>query len=344
MLSDFKKYAKKRTASYRDIIKNTDWLSPVSYRNLALGTARYCRDMAVETGQLPVDYKNMVTDASLLYKDLLLETVREMPIEIRNGELVVFSDRPDTWENIAARAGGVSGEAEAEEDAEKKSVYVLLTKQHSVTSVLVRLFTMNEYTHSSIALERDGSFYSYNPGRGFTVERPIEKKRGGTPCKLYQVEVSDQTFREIESRINWFIDHPQEYKFNYVGMVFTILRIPVGFGNRYFCSQFVSDMLTSTGAASLRTRPNYYLPRHFLRESGLKLSYSGEAGGFGAALEEAGNAEVAPDAAGADLVGTEAPAGGVTFKTKAGPDAVEAATLVRGAASKAKVGAKPADN
>jgi len=339
MLSDFKKFAKKRTASYRDTLKNKDWLSPVAYRDLAVGTARYCLDMAVETGQLPIDYKNMVTDASLLYRDLLLETVREMPIEVRNGEIVVFSDRPDTWENIAAAEAGCAAEGE-----EKRSVYVLLTKQNSVTSRLVRLFTMNEYTHSSIALERDGSFYSFNPGRGFTVERPIEKKRGETPCRLYRLEVSEEAFQEIESRIQWFIDHPQDFKFNYVGMVFTMLRIPVGFGNRYFCSQFVSDVLTTTGAASLRTRPNYYLPRHFLRESGLKLSYSGEAGGFGAALEEAGNAEVAPDAAGADLVGTEAPAGGVTFKTKAGPDAVEAATLVRGAASKAKVGAKPADN
>ncbi|MCL2493013.1 MAG: hypothetical protein FWF33_03105 [Clostridiales bacterium] len=280
---------KKRTASYRDTVKNTDWVSPAAYRKLVIGTAQYCRDMAVETGRVPNDYKNLITDASLLYKDLLLEQIREMPIEYRNGELVVFSDKPDAWENTVSKMGGKLIPADGADTAEnegKKSVYVLLTKQHSVTSILVRLFTLNEYTHSSIALERDGSFYSFNPGRGFTVERPIGKKRSGTPCRLYRLEVSDQTFQEIESRIHWFLDNPQQYKFNYVGMVFTILRIPVGFENRYFCSQFVSEMLSTTGAASLRTRPNYYLPRHFLRESGLKLSYAGEASGFEGAPAE----------------------------------------------------------
>jgi hypothetical protein len=216
----------------------------------------------------------MVVTTSLSCKDLLFgtifETLRDISVEYKNGEILVNGR---DYAHAASDAPSEAAEG-------TRNIYVLLTKHKSVTALLLRLFTWSEYTHSSIALERDGSHYSFNPVRGFTIERPIHKKRGATPCRLYRIKVTESAYADIESRIKWFVENPDEYKFNYVGLVLMILRIPVGIGNRYFCSQFVSELLTSSAAAKLRKRPTKYLPRHFSRENAFTLTFTGEASMF----------------------------------------------------------------
>jgi hypothetical protein len=218
--------------------------------------------------------RDLVVTTSLSCKDLLLETIfetlRDIPVEFRNGEFLV---------NGRDYAHACSG-AQSDTVESTKHVYVLLTKHKSVTALLLRFFTWSEYTHSSISLERDGAHYSFNPVRGFTIERPIQKKRGATPCRLYRIKVTESAYADIESRIKWFVENPNEYKFNYVGLVFMILRIPIGIGNRYFCSQFVSDLITSSTATKLRKKPTKYLPRHFSRENSFTLTFNGEAADF----------------------------------------------------------------
>jgi hypothetical protein len=221
----------------------------------------------------------LVKSRSLLYKDLVVDavlgTIKGIPFEIHNGEVEWFGGR-SPWDESHAEPGGDA------QDGEKKTVYVLLTKRVSVTSMILRLFLWDSYTHSSIALEQEGPMYSFNPVQGFTVERPIGKKRPDVSCKLYQIEVSPQAFSELEARIRWFEAHPGEYKFNYLGLVLTILRIPVGIGNRYYCSQFISTLLSNTEATELRKRPNHYLPAYFKREKDIKLTFKGEIGDLNA--------------------------------------------------------------
>jgi hypothetical protein len=225
----------------------------------------------------------MVRTTSLYCKDWLLDaifdTLRDIPVEYRNGEFMV--NRKEYPGDAGMQTTALTApEAKSSGASGRKKIYVLLTKHTSITALLLRLFTWCEYTHSSIALEREGAHYSFNPVRGFTVERPIPQKRGETPCRLYCVEVSDSAYAEIESRIKWFVENPDEYKFNYVGLVFSILHIPVGVGNRYFCSQFVSDILSSSDAAELRKRPTRYFPGHFSREDSFMLAYNGDASAF----------------------------------------------------------------
>jgi hypothetical protein len=240
-------------------------------RDLVVMTSLSCRDLVVTTS---LSCKDLVVTTSLSCKDLLLEpifeTLRDIPVEFRNGEFLV-NGRDYAHVGPGAQSDAAEG---------TRNIYVLLTKHKSVTAMLLRFFTWSEYTHSSIALERDGSHYSFNPVRGFTIERPIHKKRGATPCMLYRVQVTESVYADIESRIKWFVENPDEYKFNYVGLVLMILRIPVGIGNRYFCSQFVSDLLTSSDAAKLRKKSTKYLPRHFSRENSFTLAFNGEAADF----------------------------------------------------------------
>jgi hypothetical protein len=260
----------------------------LSCRNLIVDGSVFCRDLIVDRS---LSCKDLVTTTSLYCKDRLIDaifdTLRDIPVRYRNGEFIV-NERAFPLDAQTA-PGETAGGAELSADTQAalretaggtKKIYILLTKHKNLTAILLRLFTWHEYTHSSIALERDGAHYSFNPVRGFTIERPIQRKRSATPCRLYCVEVDEGTYAEIETRIKWFVDNPDAYKFNYVGLVFSILHIPVGIGNRYFCSQFVSDLITSSAAAALCKRPTRYFPRHFPKEESLTLTFNGEAGSF----------------------------------------------------------------
>jgi hypothetical protein len=270
-------------------------------RDRVVDGSLFCRDVIVDRS---LSYKDLVMTTSLYCRDQLVdaifETLRDIPVRYRNGELIInerelpvgdggtqgLSPCPAACPAAGGGDGGTQGlspcpaAADGDGGGGTKNIYILLTKHKNLTARLLRFFTWNEYTHSSIALERDGAHYSFNPVRGFTIERPIGKKRSETPCKLYCVEVEERTYAEIEARIKWLVDHPDAYKFNYVGLVFSILRIPIGIGNRYFCSQFVSDLITSSEAVKLRKRPNRYFPRHFPKEDAFTLSFHGEAGSF----------------------------------------------------------------
>jgi hypothetical protein len=316
-------------ASHMALIKNTSLLcknrimaQSLSYGNMITnGTLSYVNKVTSKSLQYKnhittqsIFFKDVVAARSFLYKDLLMniisDTIRSVPLEFKNGEIVINNredfpvDGADAAEVFAvdgagaaevfadAVGGDLGVDAAGFGGADNRKVYVLLTKHRNATAMLLRLVTLKDYTHTSIALERDGSHYSFNPKLGFTVERPISRKRGTTPCKLYCIEVSDEAYLELESRIKWFVDNPDEYKFNYVGLVFSIFKIPLGIGNRYFCSQFVSDLLTASGAARLKGKPSKFMPRHFFREPDFTLAFDGEASTFEPDTEGRGSADI----------------------------------------------------
>jgi inositol transport system substrate-binding protein len=191
------------------------------------------------------------------YKELVVTALEALPVKVSGGSLVISDGE--------GRGFLPAADMVATEDDEKtKTIYVLLTQSRKIGSRILQVFQFYKYAHSSVALEREGSFYSFNPGVGFTTERPIaQKRRKDAPCVLYAIKVTDEAYTDIESRINWFIENPDEYKFNYAGMVFTILGIPVGMENRYFCSQFIFDLLKKSGALPNMKHSSRYLPRHF---------------------------------------------------------------------------------
>jgi inositol transport system substrate-binding protein len=211
------------------------------------GRAREYSDLFLDT----------MKDFPAEYKELVVTALDALPVKVSGGSLVI----PDG----EGRGFLPAAEMMATEDDEKtKTIYVLLTQSRKIGSRILQMFQFYKYAHSSIALEREGSFYSFNPGVGFTTERPIaQKRRKDAPCVLYAIRVTDEAYTDIESRINWFIENPDEYKFNYAGMVFTILGIPVGMENRYFCSQFIFDLLKKSGALPGMKHSSRYLPRHF---------------------------------------------------------------------------------
>jgi len=169
------------------------------------------------------------------------------------------------------------------ENTEFKTISILLTKHFDLFSRILQFFIGGEYTHASIGISDDNhTFFSFNTKRGFCIEKPMKKKRMN-PCVLYQIQVPAQSYDDIVTRIDDFRNHTHRYKYSFIGVLLCVLHIPIHIENRYFCSQFVSELLTISGATKLKKDSTLYLPNHFSNEPQFTLTYEGALCGLGEA-------------------------------------------------------------
>ena len=146
-----------------------------------------------------------------------------------------------------------------------KQISILLTKYSDWTSRLIHWMSGRGYTYSSIALEDSPErYFSFNH-RGFT-EETLEKHRrhGVRQSRCYQIQVSDEVYAALESRIQWFLTHRTRFRYSRFGVFCCLLHIPFRRKDQYFCSQFVAELLADSGAVSLSRNPTLFQPNHFI--------------------------------------------------------------------------------
>ena len=160
----------------------------------------------------------------------------------------------------------------------RRKLYVLLTKPHGVRSGAVGLATRFYYTHSSIGLEEDpNTFYSF-VCKGFIVEkidRYLKPDRAPFPCKLYELEVSEETYERVREVIMTYVENRADLRYTWFGVITSIFHIPFRQKNHYFCSQFVAEVLDRSQAARLKKSCALYHPRDFKNIQGMKELFQG---------------------------------------------------------------------
>lgn len=146
-----------------------------------------------------------------------------------------------------------------------REVSILLTKYSDWVSNLVYVLCGRGYTHASISLEEnEDTYYSFNY-LGFAVETLNKhRKRGVTKSKCLRVKISDQSYESIRQQIHDIELERGSYHYTRLGVLCCILHIPYHINRRYFCSQFVAELLENSGAMQLSRPSNYFLPNHFL--------------------------------------------------------------------------------
>lgn len=147
-----------------------------------------------------------------------------------------------------------------------KYLCVLLTKYPDRFARVLARLSGQGYTHASIGLEDGNRFYSFS-FRGFTEETPDKlRRRGVTASRCYRIPVADGAYRLVETRLRAMAARRADYHYNYVGVALCLLHLPFRWRNRYFCSQFVAELLSASRAVSMRKAPSLYLPNHFPAE------------------------------------------------------------------------------
>lgn len=175
-----------------------------------------------------------------------------------------------------------------------KTVYLLLTRSSTLFSGLIRLLTGAPYTHVSVSVadpketpERAG-FYSFGrkyPLLWFPAGFIREDRAGGyfrlfprTVCTLLALDVPDDAWREISVRLRKMEACRRIYRYNLAGALLCGIGIRLERRRRYFCSQFVADLLLRSRAVSLPKPAALMQPADYAALPGIRPVYTGTVG------------------------------------------------------------------
>ncbi len=158
-------------------------------------------------------------------------------------------------------------------------IHILLSNFLDTGSKVITALTGCRYPHASVGLDEDiNTFYSF-VSRGFIVEkisRYIKPGRAAYPCRLYTLEVSDRVYLRIKELISYFVKYKPYLGYSRLGIALSLLGIPYRPSPlRFFCSQFVAEVLERAGAVRLKKKSTRYFSDDLCSLPGMKLSFQG---------------------------------------------------------------------
>lgn len=168
-----------------------------------------------------------------------------------------------------------------------ETIYIMLSFTGTILSRIVKVCTLREYSHVSVALDLEfNSLYSFgrinprNPLSGGFVKEEIESGTyalfKNTICQVYSLQVTPEQHKDLKSFIDGFLANKEDYKFNILGLVGPMVNRPINREYKYFCSQFVGKGLLEAGIYDFKKDIGLIKPIEFATIPGLKLIYEGK--------------------------------------------------------------------
>ena len=168
-----------------------------------------------------------------------------------------------------------------------ETIYIMQSYTGTILSRIVKICTQREYSHVSVALDLEfDSLYSFgriqprNPFSGGFIKEEIEsgtyKIFKNTRCRIFALEITREQFDDLKSFIDHFIELKEEYKFNIVGLVGTMINRPYNREKHYFCSQFVGKALLESDIYDFKKDVGLIKPIEFATIPGLREIYEGK--------------------------------------------------------------------
>ncbi len=168
----------------------------------------------------------------------------------------------------------------------EKHVYIVISQTGTLLSRLLKLITKAEYNHASISLVPDlGTMYSFgrkNPYNPFWAGFVAESARFGTFKRfsktrivVLDIAVTEDQYQAISRRIQTMMSLRQHYGYNYLGLWLGGLRICYRQKRRFYCSEFVKDLLEKHDIHGVRQLNPIVQPIHFLTLPTAQQIYTG---------------------------------------------------------------------
>lgn len=166
------------------------------------------------------------------------------------------------------------------------TIYILLTRSGTLLSNLVYLFTGDPFTHASISFDPTlQPLYSSARKNGETMfpagpcreyfHRGFYKKHRHIPCALYALDVSQEHYEQAKEEMDRIISRSDEYHFNILGLALCRLNIPMRRKKKFFCSQFVAEILQRSESLPLPKVPSLMRPMDYTRLPEASCLYRG---------------------------------------------------------------------
>lgn len=168
-----------------------------------------------------------------------------------------------------------------------KHVYVVLSGTDTVLGRIIQKKLGVSYNHCSISLDEDlERIYSFGRktywhvfSSGFVKESKSSgfyKRFGSTRIIVLKIPVTKKQWTRIKRRIATFKAEQDLYRYSLIGLIYCDLGIDIKRKNKYFCSQFVTEVLNSSGL-NLFDRPETLIrPHDYLNLTEPKIIYCGQ--------------------------------------------------------------------
>ena len=158
-----------------------------------------------------------------------------------------------------------------------KQIFIVITQTGTMLSRILKRITGAEYNHASLSLSRDltrmysfGRRHPYNPfWGGFVIESPHAgtcRRFSDTTAVILAGEITEERYAALEATLETMWARREQFSYNLGGLLLAYFHILWKRSNRYYCSEFVEDMLLQAevrGAGDLRA--HVVQPIHFLR-------------------------------------------------------------------------------
>lgn len=165
-----------------------------------------------------------------------------------------------------------------------KKIYIVLTHTGTILSKIIKSYTKDEFSHSSIALDNElkemysfGRLNPYNPFLGGFVHEYIDKgtfKRFyKTIARVYFIYVTDEQYENVKNSIKQIERNKKEYKFNVIGLFAAGFHKKVGKGKSFYCAEFVKYVIEKANINL--SLPKVIKPEDFKNAEGLQEIYNG---------------------------------------------------------------------
>ena len=169
----------------------------------------------------------------------------------------------------------------------KRNIYIVISQTGTVLSRILKLITGAEYNHVSIGLNDDlhlmysfGRKNPYNPFYGgFVLESPdfgTFKRFSNTKVKILEIEIDEDKYNAITKQIEYMVENNKQYGYNYIGLCMAWFKIVLKFQKRYYCSEFVKEILVKYSVEGNDILGEIPQPIHFLDLPNTNLIYTGK--------------------------------------------------------------------
>lgn len=165
-----------------------------------------------------------------------------------------------------------------------KKIYIVLTHTGTFLSRIIKSFTKDEFSHSSIALDADlEKMYSFgrlkpnNPFIGGFVHEFIHqgtfRKFYNTRAKVYSLAITEGQYEALKYNIQYIQKERENYEFNVIGLFAAGVNIKIGKEHAFYCAEFVKYVMEKAGIDT--GLPDIVKPEDFKNMKDLKVVYEG---------------------------------------------------------------------
>lgn len=173
--------------------------------------------------------------------------------------------------------------SDTENKTENKKIYILLTSFPDAGSKMVGFMTHSIFTHASIGLGEDMNTYYSFVWKGFIVEKITKYLKPNVKpyrCELYEFEVTAEQHDIIKQIVLEFEATKQNYRFARWELVLGLMRMPIIRRNRYYCSQFIADVLKKSEVLKSKRNSARFFPKDFGKLAGGNMIFKGNLLGY----------------------------------------------------------------